>query len=328
MVGSKCYYSLPRLTSNQGGGNQYLKPIDKFGNSIYHKTWDEMRKNAHKLLTFGYVESSSKHNLFLRKHGKGIFFADMRGTEEVKIWEDPCPLVYYRFSEDVLDWEKRRIIKYELRRLRGGGCECRLSFYEEAEPGGLMFNCDEDGYCNHCGRDFQDNGLYCSDDCRTKDYTESLPECQVCREKMRRDSLIRHHISYDPEETILVCRPCHAKIHKAYRWMLKPPSGESQEYYQRKTEIGSKSRKEMYFDLFRMGVGIQEVTEKMGVKLETAQKWRRKWADVGGAKALEKELIVCENCGFEFNGILRTTCPKCRTFFIHQDSSDSPVDDQ
>jgi hypothetical protein len=287
-----------------------LKPVDKFGNPIYSTTWEIMRKNAKTLHKLGYVESSSKPNLFLRKHENGVFFADMRGTDVVKIWEDTCPLMYFKFSHIIPDWRKRRIVKYELRTLLGNGCECRLSFYEMAEPEGLMFDSDQDGYCAYCGNDFRDNGIFCSTECQEQNYMDSLPECSVCNEKMKWNSLVRHHVSYDPEETKLVCRSCHSRIHNAHRWILKPPEEASKEFYRKKDKSDEPkvSRGEQYFISFRKGLKSQVIADEMGVKLATVQKWRRKWAERG-------DPVNCGECGQEFNTINRTTCPHCRAFF-------------
>ncbi|MHA1962714.1 MAG: hypothetical protein ACW99U_21200 [Candidatus Thorarchaeota archaeon] len=296
-----------------------MEPKDKFGNPIYPKTWKEMCRKAQVLLSSGYVESSSKPNLFLQKHENGVFFADMRGTEAVMIWEDPCPLFYWRFSEKTPKWKQRRIIKHEMRKLHADGCECRLSFYEMCEPEGLMFGNDQDGYCDCCGKDFQDDGLYCSIQCRDQSHFDSLLECSVCHGKMEGGLLVTHHVKYDPEETILVCRPCHSKIHKAHRWILKPPEGEAERYYRGNKEDSEPkgSRRERYFELFDSALQDREIAERMEVEIQTVKQWRKKWMKED--KYLEarpdiSNLVTCKNCGQEFNAIYRTTCPKCRKF--------------
>lgn len=267
-----------------------------------------MCESAAILQDLGYKESSSKPNLFFRKNEFGVFFADMRGTEIVKIWEDPSPLFYWDISESIPDWKKRRMIKEELRRLASKGCRCRLSFYQECEPEGLMFDSDEDGFCNYCGKDFQDYGHYCSAGCEEKARRDSLPECSVCHQKMNRGSLIKHHISYYPEETILVCRACHHRVHNAYRWNLKPPKEHVERFYRKhrrdEGDKGRKGRKERYYELFEKGYNIKTVAEEMNVKVSTAERWHKAW-----------RMKRCENCGEIFDSRLRTTCPRCRTFF-------------
>lgn len=37
-----------------------------------------------------------------------------------------------------------------------------------------------------------------------------MPECVACGA----DGVLDHHVSYDPPETVPVCRSCHTRIHK------------------------------------------------------------------------------------------------------------------
>lgn len=244
-----------------------VERMDKFGNTIYDRTWFRMCKNAEALENAGYTESERKPNLFYlsivtslrttqtllidggtfvqKKTTQVTFFADMRGTRQVKIWENTDPYLSWRFFELVPDWKKRRVIEAELRRLSELGCPCRLSYNQTSEPGGLMFS-NEDGFCRHCGKDFQSDGRYCSDGCMKKvrqllkeleEVCEGvrrrkLPTCSVCHEKLEHEQTIEHHVSYQPEETIKVCRSCHQKIHRAHRWTLKPPEGDSDKFYE------------------------------------------------------------------------------------------------
>lgn len=47
-----------------------------------------------------------------------------------------------------------------------------------------------------------------------------MPECVVCGA----GDVLDHHVSYNPEETVPVCRSCHTRIHKddAFRPGLTP----------------------------------------------------------------------------------------------------------
>lgn len=67
---------------------------DKFGNVIYSSKFSKLKENEKVLLANGYFESTNKLNLFYKKNPQGWFYADMRGTEEVPIWEDTRPLFY------------------------------------------------------------------------------------------------------------------------------------------------------------------------------------------------------------------------------------------
>ena len=47
--------------------------------------------------------------------------------------------------------------------------------------------------------------------------------CQICGIKLTSDSKVIHHLSYNGNETIIVCRSCHAKIHHSNKYPdLKP----------------------------------------------------------------------------------------------------------
>lgn len=218
-----------------------MKAVDKFGREIYPKTFRKMQQFGKNLETQGYKESQQKPNLFYKPDTFCVFFADMRGTDIISMWDDPSPLLYWNFIKECPEWQKRRIIKSEMGRLEKVGCPVRLSFYEECEPDGLMFNAEEDGYCKYCGKDFQDSGLYCSEECklnaRRKDlrgFADESPICQACKRKIIDDKTIydeimkllpgmkdrivssrkvEHHTSYKEDITMTVCGQCHAKIH-------------------------------------------------------------------------------------------------------------------
>jgi hypothetical protein len=119
-----------------------MEPFDKFGNQIYPKTYNKMLGYARVLKAHGFTESLKKPNLFYRKDVERVFkqdfeggvditqvvfFADMRGTDVVPIWEDSSPLLYARFRDDMLEWQRRRLLEEEYFEL----AICRFSFYEE-----------------------------------------------------------------------------------------------------------------------------------------------------------------------------------------------------
>jgi hypothetical protein len=134
---------------------------DKFGRPIYGEPYQKMLENGRVLTQKGYQESKNKPNLFFKKTPEAIFFADMRGTDVVPIWEDPSPLLYASFNEDLPLWKRKRLLKQE-----GSSLQiARFSFYEECEPDGLLFSDGGDGYCLNCGKDFEDDGEFCSSTC-------------------------------------------------------------------------------------------------------------------------------------------------------------------
>jgi hypothetical protein len=114
-----------------------------------------------------YAEHEATPNLFFLKERGVAFYADMRGTKGVPIWTDPSPLLYWNSGTSIPHWKKRRLVKSERKRLEAAGCPTRLSFYEISPPDGLMAKGD-DGYCAACGKDFQDNGRFCWEECKGK----------------------------------------------------------------------------------------------------------------------------------------------------------------
>lgn len=220
-------------------------PKDKFGNPIYPSKWIKLKANEKILLSKGYAESVSKPNLFFRKIPEGSFYADMRGTEIVPIWSDTAPLFYWKFHSKIPNWKRRRLIKDELVELYALDCPCRLSFYfhdsEEFERTSTYTDTEncvfdwDDGHCRFCGKDFQNEGSFCSKDCEEK-YREKLKTpCAICGEKIDFRKEVMHHIHYFPEETIFVHADCHNKIHKTNLFPhLKPSKEEIERYYNKK----------------------------------------------------------------------------------------------
>jgi hypothetical protein len=220
-----------------------MMPIDKFGNIIFPSKFRKLKEYEKVLLAMGYHESKNKPNLFSKKSSQGCFFADMRGTEEVPIWVDTRPLFYWNFEPERPRWERRRLIKKELKNLFNSCCLCRLSFYAphssvefeetstfiDEERGVFIW---DDGYCRLCGKDFQDEGSFCSKLCKEK-YKDTLKKpCKVCKKKIPFFKEIKHHISYFPEKTIFVHASCHNKIHKTNLYQhFKPSKEEIDKYY-------------------------------------------------------------------------------------------------
>lgn len=220
-------------------------PKDKFGNRIFYYKYKRLQENGRKLLNKGYIESKNKPNLFYRRIMNGWFYADMRGTEEVPIWQDTKPLFYWKFNVETPNWEKRRLIKRELMSLFEAHCPCRLSFYspyssEEfrevnsyIDEGAGIFDWDE-GFCRFCGKDFRAEGSFCSRDCNLKYHDALKRPCEVCSAKIDLFKEIRHHVSYFPEKIIFVHAGCHNKIHKTDLYpYLKPSSDEINRFYRR-----------------------------------------------------------------------------------------------
>ena len=206
----------------------------------------QLKDNERVLLRLGYIESKNKPNLFSKGIPEGRLYADMRGTEDVPIWQDTRPLFFRFLDESIPKWKRRRVIKKELVNLAESGCPCRLSFY--APRSWDEFECvntfvdDEtntyewdDGYCRFCGKDFQKEGSFCCEECKNK-YDDTLKTpCQVCNEKIPLLKEHRHHVSYFPEKIIFVHASCHNKIHKTELYPhLKPCKDDIDKFYGRK----------------------------------------------------------------------------------------------
>lgn len=219
-----------------------MKREDKFGRRIYSGTvWNRMIAIGNKLIALGYRESRKKPNLFFIKVEHGVFFADLRGTKEVPIWDDQRPLFYYQFNEKLPAWKCRRLVKQELLRLSADDCKCRLSFdFSEDDPifENTPFSVDNesaafewpDGLCLQCGKDFQDEGWFCSKTCELNHQLKYLKEdqikikCKVCGKHPEivlkkgrytfKEVFVEHHTDYEKNLTIRVCQSCNLKIAK------------------------------------------------------------------------------------------------------------------
>jgi len=222
-------------------------PQDKFGNEIKDYIFKHLLRNGMKLKANGYIESIKKPNLFFKKTEEGIYFADMRGTAEVPIWTDTNPLFYWKFEKPIPPWKQRRLVKEELLHLFEVGCPCRLSFefhnaecFEEVstfiDEGNGIFEWP-DGICRVCGHDFEGEGEFCSKECEAA-YDELFKtRCAKCGKSIDYEDSIEHHITYEPERTVMVCKSCHMKIHKSKnKSALKPPAELSKRFHSNKSK--------------------------------------------------------------------------------------------
>ena len=168
---------------------------DKFGKHIPNSTFRIVKDIAERLERIGYIEMKNNPNLFCYKSGDVTFYADFRGTNEVPIWIDPKPLIYW-FPKEVDENLWLSILShFEL--LGENGIAKRISFYEEFELGGLTFDMseftdeylskrfeipvfvfrdgmlsfvDQEGKCHNdqCGNKFNAPGFFCSDQCKRR----------------------------------------------------------------------------------------------------------------------------------------------------------------
>ena len=111
-----------------------MQPKDKFGNPIYPYIYKKLLDIGNRLEMLGFMESVKKPNLFyLHFSNDATVFADMRGTPEVKIWEEPIPLFYLKLKEGLPLWEQNRIKNTILKFFKENQIPFRESFYDEMD---------------------------------------------------------------------------------------------------------------------------------------------------------------------------------------------------
>lgn len=179
---------------------------------LYPSIIRKIKVNEERLIRAGYKESKKKPLLFYKPIKDCTFFADMRGTKDTPIWKDTSAVFYVKFTNNLPDWKKNRIIKIEIERLEKNIYFARniSGFYgpnyedDEDDPSTWYDGSDgfwnervnygwkEDGYCKVCGNDFQDSGFYCSEKCASKvklkeqrryakELIDNAPTCEVCK---------------------------------------------------------------------------------------------------------------------------------------------------
>jgi len=179
---------------------------------------EHIKNDQNKLRDIGYSESVNKPNLFYKPLSNGgAVFADMRTSGIIWVWVK---------SKDK-NWWNVRTAEREFENLQ------LKRFYSRLELSCSYGN----GYCERCGKDFQDNGSYCSDECERIVFYENFittynPDiCELCGEYVYKGAE-KHHTSYYPEITILLHHKCHRKIHYTDLYPhLKPPNSDGKDFY-------------------------------------------------------------------------------------------------
>ena len=193
---------------------------DRFGNELYPGLRSRLWRYGAALERIGFKQSNEKPYLFRMPGSVGVVFADLGGTEVIPIWEDDSAYIHGKL--ECPDWRKRQIIKKVREHCHQADVPTRLSFYEENDPEGLFFaEYDKpDGFCKVCGSQLDGPSLQC-DACK--------PQCAACGDYFPLDQLIQHHVTYEPEELVSVCRSCHLVIHRGKRYQhLRPPATRKQ----------------------------------------------------------------------------------------------------
>lgn len=175
----------------------------------------------------GYREASKKPMLYFRATEKIIFYADLRIKDWHRDFAD-FPHFYFQKIDDIPDWLLNRFINEEISMLGiRYKVDVNLSGFEP--PTYNNYN----GICCFCGRDFQDDGDYCSEECKLAHEETYKSNCVVCGKDLDYNSVIKHHVNYNPEKIIDVCRSCHLKIHRSDKYPNLKPKVKRLVWYER-----------------------------------------------------------------------------------------------
>ena len=154
-----------------------MKAVDKFGNPIYSRVFEKLLMIGEVLRENSWRERADKPNLFYKKFEDIFVHADMRGTEIIPIWKEPVPMLYSMKTGE--DWKDRKVLRKASEELKKCGIEYRYSYYHDCEPSEKdleeyqrnmdMFGIDglADGKCRKCEKDFDSDGLFCSEKCES-----------------------------------------------------------------------------------------------------------------------------------------------------------------
>lgn len=222
-----------------------MEQRDRYGNWINDQTYRKLCQYAIRLKKLGYQEANQKPNLFYYSRGLEFegnigtvtYFMDMRGTGFKKIWEDSRPAFGWTFDCEMPKWAKRRRLQDERERFLEHNIPFRIAHLNEVHPDDtetitMPFSWPN-GYCQTCGTDMRADGKYCSAACER----DAVPDrfCETCNARLSHDERIRHHVSYFPEETVVVCRSCHTKLHRNQDFYpeLTPPDDAVREFYEK-----------------------------------------------------------------------------------------------
>lgn len=236
---------------------------DNQGRSIYGKKFKNyLWSTGQELIEFGFKQSRNKLYVFYYSFKivdvSGVIWASLGGTSVIPVWQDGK--VYLSWKINGPDWKRRQILIRLIRALSNLGIKTRVSFYEEFEVDGNRFffkNNIPKGFCNCCDEILNNDRIFCCDECKIKyeqeqDKLKSLRDipsniiCVACGNNFKEYEVVKHHISYIPEETINVCRSCHQFIHKGNKFKNLYPKDQENRKYHKKINIFRENNPELY----------------------------------------------------------------------------------
>lgn len=210
-----------------------------------------------KIQKLGYVESKGKKGLFYKKCFCGIAYLDHRINDDYPFRDQYEGGPRFYFTLEKPQWQSIRVRRYQEQLLYEHEVKFVPSMRDYNEILGEMGR-PQDGFCNFCNKDFQDEGWFCSSECQRLFHDQVKTICEACYQPIddfSGKSSPRHHVSYFPEETIIVHQNCHIEIHRSDKYLhLRPPDDDKDRFYHKgkyaskDTEIKSKSNLEEFTD--------------------------------------------------------------------------------
>jgi len=91
-----------------------------------------------------------------------------------------------------------------------------------------------------------------------------IKRCEICNAEK---DLQIHHISYDPEITIVVCIKCHSKLH--------PTHGVGRPIGKGKSGHNLRSQLQKFKELYERGASLYEIQKELKISHVTAYKYKR-----------------------------------------------------
>ena len=184
-----------------------------------------------KIFDLGYQKSKITKGVYWKRRPEGGACLTLRNVGFLPRYEQvkEGPLFFFK-PNDKWTWQTTRARNEEMKRLDDGNIKFRFwvdeDLYDRIKEG--------DGYCRFCKKDFQDKGRFCSIGCERSYKFQDCITCDVCFTPIVNHMYDLHHIRYDPEETIIVCRTCHVRIHHSNENPhLRPPKDDIDKFYQK-----------------------------------------------------------------------------------------------
>jgi hypothetical protein len=190
-------------------------------------------KRDPRIHSLGYVEHDEKRGLFKKQSSTGTAYLDHRIDTEFPYRGQYLagPRFYFRASNP--KWKSVRTSRFEEALLIEHGIKFDQTFtiFEaNSDEQGIP----EDGFCQFCNNDFQDEGMFCSEEFKRDNQNQIHNLCEACQEPLEGRAVTRHHISYYPEQVVSVHQSCHMEIHRSDKYLhLRPADNDTNRFYKK-----------------------------------------------------------------------------------------------